>query len=104
MKFNEIGDKCYFLLSGKLSILKPVEYKNIALTPKDYIRYLVSLMKLNEIFLLNKVLDLNHSDINIENVKKLKIITKVYFKRKIDNYLETFKKLTKEDFLNTLDE
>ena len=104
VKFNEIGDKCYFLLSGKLSILKPVEYKNISLTPKEYIRYLVSLMKLNEIFLLNKVLDLNHSDINIESIKKLKIITKVYFKRKIDNYLETFKKLTKKDFLNTLNE
>ena len=45
IKMNEIGDKCYFLLSGKLSIMKPAEYKNISLTSSDYIHYLLSLMK-----------------------------------------------------------
>jgi len=29
IKMNDIGDKCYFLLSGKLSIMKPIEYKNV---------------------------------------------------------------------------
>ena len=104
IKMNDIGDKCYFLLSGKLSIMKPVEYKNIPLTAKDYIHYLVSLMKYDEIFLIEKVIDMNHIHIDIETINNLKIITKGYFLRKIDNYLETFKTVTKEDFENILDE
>ena len=104
IKYNGIGDKCYFLLSGKLSIMKPVEYKNIQLTTKDYIRYLLSLTKFDETDLLNKVIDLNHIHLNIESIQNLKIIAKVYFKRKLNNFLETFKTLTKEDFLNALDE
>ena len=104
IKMNEIGDKCYFLLSGKLSIMKPAEYKNISLTSSDYIHYLVSLMKYGEIDLINKVMETNHTQINIETIDNLKIITKGYFLRKIDNYLETFKTLTKEDFETLLDE
>ena len=104
IKMNEIGDKCYFLLSGKLSIMKPVEYKNISLTWKDYIHYLVCLKKFNEIDLINKVIDLNHIHINIETIDNLKVITKGFFLRKIDNYLETFKTLTKDDFQTLLDE
>ena len=104
IKMNDIGDKCYFLLSGKLSILKPVQYKNISLTSIEYIHYLISLMKYNEISLINKVLEMNHILINIETISNLKIITKGFFLRKADSYLETFKTITKEDFKNLLDE
>ena len=104
IKMNDVGDKCYFLLSGKLSIMKPVEYKNIQLTSNEYIHYLVNLMKYNEIDLINKVIDINHIHINFESLHKFKIITKGIFLRKIDNYLETFKTVTKEDFETLLDE
>lgn len=104
IKMNDVGDKCYFLLSGKLSILKPVEYKNIPVTTSEYIHYLVNLMKFNEISLINQALEINHIYINIEKISNLKIITKGFFLRKADSYLETFKTLTKEDFINLLDE
>ena len=104
IKMNDIGDKCYFLLSGKLSIMKPIEYKNISLNALNYIHYLINLMKFNEIDLIDKVIEANHNYINIETISNLKIIIKGYFLRKIDNYLETFKTLTKEDFESLLDE
>ena len=98
IKMNDIGDKCYFLLSGKLSIMKPIEYKNVSLNALDYIHYLINLTRYNEIDLINKVIEVNHIYINIETISNLKLITKGYFLRKVDNYLETFKTLTKEDF------
>ena len=98
IKMNDIGDKCYFLLSGKLSIMKPMEYKNVSLNALDYIHYLINLMRYNEVDLINKVIEVNHIYINIETISNLKLITKGYFLRKADNYLETFKTLTKEDF------
>ena len=102
IKMNDIGDKCYFLLSGKLSIMKPIEYKNVSLNALDYIHYLINLTRYNEIDLITKVIEVNHIYINIETISNLKLITKGYFLRKVDNYLETFKTLTKEDFDNLL--
>ena len=104
IKMNEIGDKCYFLLNGKLSILKPVQYKNVSITTNEYIHYLISLLKYNEISLINKVIEINHIFINIESISNLKILSKGFFLRKADSYLETFKTITKEDFINLLDE
>ena len=104
IKMNDIGDKCYFLLSGKLSILKPVQYKNVPITSNEYIHYLISLLKYKEIELINKVIEINHISINIETISNLQILSKGFFLRKADSYLETFKTITKEDFINLLDE
>ena len=46
MKKNEIGENCYFLLSGILSVLKPVEY-HFELSYDEYIQYLSTLRLLN---------------------------------------------------------
>ena len=104
VKMNEKGDNCYFLLSGKLSIMKPVEYKNIKITYKDYVLYLINLLKLNEIDLINQILKINHYFINIKSLDDFKIIIKGYFIDKINKYLELFNTLTYDDIetlLNT---
>ena len=101
---NDIGDKCYFLLSGKLSIMKPIEYKNVQMRFSEYITYLINLMKYNEIDLVKKAIDINHIHINIETIKNLKIIAKEFFLRKIDNHLKAYRTLTQENFINLLDE
>ena len=104
IKMNDIGDKCYFLLSGKLSIMKPIEYKNVQMRFSEYITYLINLMKYNEIDLVKKAIDINHIHINIETIKNLKIIAKEFFLRKIDNHLKAYRTLTQENFINLLDE
>ena len=97
IKMYEKGDNCYFLLSGKLSILKPVEYKNIRITYQDYILYLNNLLKYNEIELIEQILKTNHYFINIKSIDNLKIIIKGFFIDKIKKYLELFNTLTYDD-------
>ena len=47
IRMNEIGRDCYFLISGKLSVLKPVEYPNIKISYYDYLVYLINLFKIS---------------------------------------------------------
>ena len=97
IKMYEKGDNCYFLLSGKLSILKPVEYKNIRISYQDYMLYLNNLLKLNEIDLIEQILKINHYFINIKSIEDFKIIIKGYFIDKMKKYLELFNTLTYDD-------
>jgi hypothetical protein len=102
IKMNEKGDNCYFLLSGKLSVLKPVEYKNIKISYQDYILYLINLLKYHEIDLLNQILKINYYFVNIKSLEDLKIIIKGYFIEKIKKYLELFNTLAYEDIITLL--
>jgi len=97
VKMNERGDNCYFLLSGKLSIMKPVEYKNIKISYQDYITYLINLLKYNEIDLINQILKINHYFINIKSIEDFRVIIKGFFIDKINKYLELFNNLTYDD-------
>ena len=79
IKMNDIGEDCYFLISGKLSILKPMEYRGIKVTYKEYFIYLKSLIDLNEKDLLLKVLTLNSKFLDISNIDEITRLIKVYF-------------------------
>ena len=60
IRYGDIGQDCYFLLSGKTSILKPVEYKGITIGYHDYLKYLSNLYANDEMFILLKVIELNN--------------------------------------------
>ena len=79
IKMNEIGEDCYFLLSGKVSILKPVEYKGIKITYKQYFIYLKSLLDLNEIDLLSQILIINKKFLDVINIDEIIRLIRVYF-------------------------
>ena len=83
---NEIGKDCYFLINGRLSILKPVEYKNIKITYEDYLKYLLNLLENNEKSLFNSVINLNWHFINVYNEEHLKEILKYYIQTRISVY------------------
>ena len=84
LKSNEIGNDCYFLISGKMSILKPVEYQNIIINYNDYFKYLRNLYDNNEYDLLKKVLSTNN-----------KYYLKIYSLDKILNDIDEVKKFIK---------
>ena len=72
IRMNEIGRDCYFLISGKLSVLKPVEYRNIKISYKDYLIYLNNLYHNNEIDLLKKVISINNETfLKFHNLEKI---------------------------------
>ena len=59
IKMFEIGDQCYFLLSGRLSVLKPVEYKNVKITYEQYFIYLMTLYHNREFDLIEQLIQIN---------------------------------------------
>ena len=82
IKMGEIGESCYFLLSGKLSVLKPVEY-HIELTFDEYMQYLANLIKDNEFEIIENIRRINQSVLDILLVEDLDNLVKSYFIMKI---------------------
>ena len=80
VKINEIGEECYFLISGKISVLKPVAYDGIKISYKDYLIYLKRLLNLEEIYLVMEVLHMNHNFLDIKNIEDLNKLINAYFK------------------------
>ena len=91
LKMHGIGDNCYFLLSGELSVLKPVEYKNIKINYEYYFKYLISLLKKKEIFLLERIIEINWHFINLHSIDNFEKLLKYYCQRKICNIYESNK-------------
>ena len=105
IKMNEIGKTCYFLLSGRLSILKPVLYKNIKISYENYFKYLLSLINNKEIELAKQIIEINRDFINIYSITNLLEIIKVYCLIKIRNNvkkLDETKTLNINEIENTL--
>ena len=94
IKMGEIGESCYFLLSGKLSVLKPVEY-HIELTFDEYMLYLANLIKDNEFEIIENIRRINQSVLDILLVEDLDNLVKSYFimklKKDITNLIATNK-------------
>jgi hypothetical protein len=85
LKLNELSNKCYFLIEGKISILKPIKLLNIELTYEQYLQYLFELDNENEKNLIEKILIINFKNFPIQNYNDLKNILKIYFKYSIFN-------------------
>ena len=113
VKYGDIGHNCYFLLSGKISILKPVQYKDIKISYHDYLKYLSNLFANDEMYFALKVLELNNEtyfkfhnlDYIREDINNLKSFIKSYciilLYRKIKSDLIDYTNIsTLENFLN----
>ena len=88
LKMNEIGENCYFLISGKLSILKPVEYKGLKVTYKQYFIFLKNLIDLKEMDLLSQTLLINKKFLDIMNAEETSRLIKIYFSSYLKSELE----------------
>ena len=78
LKMNEIGKDCFFLISGKISILKPTEY-NVSIFLREYFTYLKCLLNFEENELVLKVLFLNRKILPVTNVDVMIKLIKAYF-------------------------
>ena len=77
-RYKDIGDKCYFLIKGRLSILKPQELE-ILMTYDEYIRYLIELDRLGELNLLDIAIQKNFSVLPVDNIDELRQLFHSYF-------------------------
>ena len=78
-KGDKGGEDCFFVLSGKVSILKPVEYSGIKISFKHYFIYLKALLNANEINLILNIISLNTNYLNISTIEELSKIIKGHF-------------------------
>ena len=83
---NDIGKDCCFLLSGRVSILKPVEYKHLKITYEEYLKYLLNLRNNNEKKLFEAVTNINWNFMKIYNEETLMDIIKYYIQKRISFY------------------
>ena len=82
-KIGDSGDKFYFILSGNVSILKLKELQGVEMTYIQYIKYCIFLLNLNEEYILNEVIKINDSVLNISSIEDIKSINKLIFMRKL---------------------
>ena len=74
-RIGDIGDKFYFILKGKISVLKLKELKNIYMTNVEYLQYCIFLIKNKEDYILNEVFKKNKKYFDIINTED---IIKIY--------------------------
>ena len=73
-KIGDIGDRFYFILNGKVNILKLKEIKDIYLTYVEYLQYCIFLIDSKEEYILNEVTKKNRKILDVsypEDIIKL---------------------------------
>ena len=81
-KIGDVGDRFYFILSGKITILKLKD--NISkMTYFDYLLYCMFLINKKENYILNEVLKHNSKILNLTNEEEIQNIFSIVFKKKL---------------------
>ena len=78
-KIGDIGDKFYFILSGKINILKLKELKKIFMTNVEYLQYCMFLIDYKEDYILNEVFKKNKKTLDITNTEDIIRLYRIVF-------------------------
>lgn len=82
-KIGETGDKFYFILNGRLSVLKLQEIPNIKMTYTEYLEYLEFLQREKEDYIVSEVLKKNSKLLPLTTPEDIRKLTNVYFLNKL---------------------
>ena len=82
-RIGDLGDRFYFILSGKVSILKLREIPNIQMYYEEYIDYCMFLIKKKEIYIFNEVIRKNEDILRITNESEVRAIYKILILKKL---------------------
>ena len=85
-KIGDKGDRFYFILSGKITILKPRQI-NCKMSLQEYLYYLIILIREKEEYLLNEVILNNCTQVPVTTVEEIKNIYKILFMLNLKNHL-----------------
>ena len=102
-RIGDIGDRFYFILSGKVSILKPKKY-NYYLTFQQYLTYCTYLHDNNEDFLLNKILLTNYESFPVSSINDIERINIILFKQSVYDKINNESITNNSQLLNYLKE
>ena len=83
-RIGDNGDRFYFILSGRVSILKLKEINNVQMTYFEYIEYCMYLISQKEYYIFNKVKNRNMKILSINSESEVISIYKIFFLKKIN--------------------
>ena len=86
-KIGDVGDKFYFVLYGKLSVLKLKEIKDCYMTYREYFAYICFLKELNEDYIINEVLRKNYEIFQVSDYNEFLQVYNVYFAKALKSKL-----------------
>ena len=80
-KIGETGDKFFYILKGKVNILKIREIPNLYMSIMEYINYCLFLIKSEENFLFQEVIQRNYNVLQVSNPEEVLTLYKITFKK-----------------------
>ena len=86
-KIGDKGDRFYFILSGKITILKPREIHS-KMSLQEYLYYLLILIREKEDYLFNEVILKNCASVPITTVEEVKSIYRILFLMSLKIHLD----------------
>ena len=82
-RIGDNGDRFYFILSGRVSILKLKEINNVQLNYFEYLDYCMYLIAQKEYYIFNKVKNRNMKLISLNSEEDVISIYKIFFMKKL---------------------
>ena len=99
-KIGDIGDKFFFILSGKINILKLKELKKIYMTNVEYLQYCIFLINNKEDYILNEVFKKNKKVLDITNIEDIIKLYRIVFIKILRDKIINHEITTNGDLLN----
>ena len=88
-RIGDIGDKFYYILKGKVNILKIKEIPNLYMSIMEYLNYCLFLLKAEENYLFQEVIQRNYHILQVTNAEEVLSLYKISFKRSLqENILQ----------------
>ena len=82
-KIGDIGDKFYYILKGKVNILKIREIPNLYMSINEYLNYCLFLIKMEENYLFQEVIHRNYHILQVSNAEEVLSLYKITFKKSL---------------------
>ena len=88
-RIGDIGDKFYYILKGKVNILKIKEIPNLYMSIMEYLNYCLFLLKAEENYLFQEVIQRNYHILQVTNAEEIISLYKIAFKKSLqDNIIQ----------------
>jgi hypothetical protein len=82
-KIGDIGDKFYYILKGKVNILKIKEIPNLYMTIMEYLNYCLFLIKREENYLFQELIQKNYNVLQVTSAEEIISLYKIVFKKSL---------------------
>ena len=82
-KIGDIGDKFYYILKGKVNILKIREIPNLYMTIMEYLNYCLFLIKGEENYLFQELIQKNYNVLQVTSAEEVISLYKIVFKKSL---------------------